>query len=238
MTERSAPGLPATLGALTVSHLSRVYGTGDSAVRALDDVSFVVERGEMLCIMGKSGSGKSTLLRILGLIDRPTSGTVLLDETDMSQLPESARSALRLDRFGYIFQEYALLSELTAEENVFLPRLMLGESKAECRRRAHELLELLELGGRASHRPSEMSGGEQQRVAIARAMINEPTTLFADEPTGNLDTRSTVTVMEALVRMNQARGVTVIFVSHDPDHRDYASNLLFLRDGHIVEDQT
>lgn len=220
---------------LRISRLSRTYGTGDAAVHALQDVSFDIEPGDAVCIMGKSGSGKSTLLRILGLIDEPTSGEIHLDGVDVARLRESERSALRLQRFGYVFQEYALLPELTAEENVFLPRLMLGGSRSECRDRARELLERLGLGERFTHRPSELSGGQQQRVAIARALVNEPTLLFADEPTGNLDSGSTATVMDALVEMNESLGVTLVFVSHDPDHQRYAKSLVNLRDGQLSE---
>jgi putative ABC transport system ATP-binding protein len=225
-----------TAPALRVSHLERTYGTGDAAVRALRDVSFEVAAGDSVCIMGRSGSGKSTLLRNLGLIDRPTGGTIELDGTDVSSLRESERSALRLERFGYVFQEYALLAELTAEENVYLPHLMLGRSRSACRERAAELLELLDLADRATHRPSELSGGQQQRVAIARALVNRPTLLFADEPTGNLDTRATAQVMDALVQMNEAVGVTIVFVSHDPEHRRYARSVVYLEDGALVEE--
>lgn len=221
--------------ALAIRHLDRTYGTGDAAVHALRDVTFDVAVGDSVCIMGRSGSGKSTLLRNLGLIDRPTGGTIELDGTDVSSLRESERSALRLQRFGYVFQEYALLAELTAEENVYLPHLMLGRSKQVCRRRAAELMELLGLADRATHRPSELSGGQQQRVAIARALVNNPTLLFADEPTGNLDTRATEQVMDALVQMNETLGVTIVFVSHDPDHRRYAKTVVHLKDGELSE---
>ena len=223
--------------ALKISHLSRTYGSGDAAVHALSDVSFDIDQGDAVCIMGKSGSGKSTLLRLLGLIDEPTGGSIELDGTDVSRMKESERSSLRLKRFGYVFQEYALLAELTAEENVFLPRLMLGDSRSACRERARELLELLGLGDRVTHRPKELSGGQQQRVAIARALVNKPTLLFADEPTGNLDSVATETVMTALVEMNQTLGVTLVFVSHDADHRRYARTLVNLRDGRLTEEE-
>ncbi len=215
--------------------MSRVFGSGDVMVRALDSVSFSVAAGSVVCIMGKSGSGKSTLLRQLGLIDVPTSGTVFLDGTEVTALGERRRSALRLRHLGYVFQEYALLPELTAEENVYLPALMAGQSRAECRARSARLLELVDLADRGGHRPSELSGGQQQRVAIARALVNDPTIIFADEPTGNLDSRSTQVVMDALVRMNTELGVTIVFVSHDPDHRRYATELVYLRDGHLNE---
>ena len=221
--------------ALEVRDLSRTYGTGDTAVSALREVTFTVAAGDMVCIMGKSGSGKSTLLRQLGLLDTPTSGQILVGAIDVTRLRERRRSALRLHKLGYVFQEYALLAELTAEENVLLPALMNGASRVEARRRARELLATLDLGDRSSHRPAELSGGQQQRVAIARALVNEPVILFADEPTGNLDTRSTATVMQALARTNDELGVTMLFVSHDPDHRQYAKRLLYLQDGALAE---
>ncbi|MCB1003195.1 MAG: ABC transporter ATP-binding protein [Acidimicrobiales bacterium] len=221
--------------AIEAVELRREYGQGATAVVAVDGVSFTVAAGAMVCIMGKSGSGKSTLLRQLGLIDVPTSGTLRLEGADVAALDERRRSALRLDRLGYVFQEYALLPELTAAENVALPALMRGARRWSARARADDLLALVDLGDRADHRPNEMSGGQQQRVAIARALVNRPGILFADEPTGNLDSRATETVMEALVRMNQELGVTIVFVSHDPDHRDYASDLVYLRDGRLVE---
>lgn len=220
---------------LEIRALSRTYGSGEVAVRALREVSFEIEAGEMLCIMGKSGSGKSTLLRQMGLLDRPTSGTVLLDGIDVAVLREADRRLLRLERLGYVFQEFALLPELTTEENVYLPALMSGHSRAECRERAVELLDMLELADRAKHVPAELSGGQQQRVAIARALVNRPEVLFADEPTGNLDTASSELVMESLARSNRDLGVTTAFVSHDPDHRRFASKVIFLRDGRLTE---
>ena len=221
--------------ALEVRGLTRTYGSGDVAVRALRDVSFRVDPGDMVCIMGKSGSGKSTLLRQLGLLDTPTSGQVLLNGTDVTRLRESRRRVLRLRRLGYVFQEYALLPELTAEENVYLPSLMSGSPLRQSRLRARQLLAMLDLENRARHRPSELSGGQQQRVAIARAMVNQPAVLFADEPTGNLDTESSEMVMTALSQMNAELGVTILFVSHDSDDRRYAKNLIALRDGEVVE---
>ena len=222
--------------ALEVRDLSRIYGTGDIAVRALRGVSFHVASGDMVCIMGKSGSGKSTLLRQLGLLDAPSSGQVLLDGVDVTRLRESHRRVLRLEHLGYVFQEYALLPELTAEENVYLPSLMSGTPLRQARLQARELLAMLDLENRAGRRPSELSGGQQQRVAIARALINRPAVLFADEPTGNLDTDSSERVMTALTRMNDELGVTVLFVSHDSDDQRFAKSLIVLRDGEIVSD--
>lgn len=222
---------------LRINNVSKTYILGKVKVPALMGVSFEIKSGDMVCIMGKSGSGKSTLLRQLSLIDRPTSGTILMEDQDVSRLSEKKRSQLRLSRLGYVFQEYALIPELTAEENIYLPAMMLGSrSKSEYRKRAHELLELVGLVERASHRPAEMSGGEQQRVAIARALINDPSIVYADEPTANLDTKSAATVMNTLADLNQKLGVTVVFVSHDPDDRAFAKRLIFLRDGQLAKE--
>jgi len=223
--------------ALEARDLSRTYGSSDVPVRALRNVSFRVESGDMMCVTGRSGSGKSTLLRQLGLLDTPTSGQVLLDGSEVTRLSESQRRALRLNHLGYVFQEYALLPELTAEENVFLPALMSGSSRHQCRIRARELLTMVDLDNRAQHRPSQLSGGEQQRVAIARALVNRPAVLFADEPTGNLDTTSSEMVMRLLSRMNEQLGVTIVFVSHDPNHLQYAKDLVVLRDGEIAKSE-
>ncbi|MGD0353907.1 MAG: ABC transporter ATP-binding protein [Dehalococcoidia bacterium] len=220
---------------LEVVNLSKIYKTGSVEVRALDGVSFTVPTGDMVCIMGKSGSGKSTLLRQLGLLDRPTAGEILLDDRSVTRLPDSATSSLRLRNLGYVFQEYALLTELTAHENVYLPGMMLGGRGVDYKKRAAELLELVDLGGRIRHYPKELSGGEQQRVAIARALINRPKIIFADEPCANLDSISSKLVMETLVNLNRDTSVTIIFVSHDPDDKQYARNLIVLSDGKIVE---
>lgn len=230
-------GTTSAARAIEVRDLSRIYGAGPTEVCALSHVSFDVHSGDIVCVVGKSGSGKTTLLRQLGLLDRPTSGEILLGGLDVTRLRETRRRALRLHHLGYIFQEYALLPELTAEENVFLPALMAGRSRHDCRMRAAELLAMLDLAERARHRPFSLSGGEQQRVAIARALINQPAVLFADEPTGNLDSLSTRLVMEALVRTNTALGVTIVFVSHDEDHRRYASRLIRLHDG-VAREET
>jgi putative ABC transport system ATP-binding protein len=200
---------------LTVKNLTKIYKMGNVEVKALLDVSLAIEEGDITCIMGKSGSGKSTLLRQLGLIDRPT-------------------SKLRLTYLGYIFQEFALIAELTAHENVYLPGMMLGNKAVDYRNRAKELLEVVGLEKRINHKPKELSGGEQQRVAIARALINNPRILFADEPCANLDTRSSELIMETLVKLNKELGVTIVFVSHDPDDKAYANKFIFLKDGKQV----
>jgi putative ABC transport system ATP-binding protein len=221
--------------AITTEHLTKTYRLGKVEVRALDDVALEIVAGAMACIMGKSGSGKSTLLRQLGLIDLPSSGRIWLRGQEVTGLPEHERTDLRLHRLGYVFQEYALLPELTAVENVYLPAMMAGQPARTYRHRAADLLNLVDLGPRAGHRPKELSGGEQQRVAIARALVNEPAIIYADEPTANLDTRSAQTVMQTLQRLNSTLGVTVVFVSHDPDDAQYASQLIHLSDGRLTD---
>jgi putative ABC transport system ATP-binding protein len=221
---------------LTVNKLTKIYKMGNVEVKALLDVSLAIEEGDITCIMGKSGSGKSTLLRQLGLIDRPTSGQIMLDGRDATKMSDGARSKLRLTYLGYIFQEFALIAELTAHENVYLPGMMLGNKAADYRSRAKELLEIVGLGKRIYHKPKELSGGEQQRVAIARALINNPRILFADEPCANLDTRSSELIMGTLEKLNKELGVTIVFVSHDPDDKAYASKFIFLKDGKQVSE--
>ncbi len=217
---------------LEVRNLTKTYRLGTVAVDALVDVSFNVSEGDMICITGKSGSGKSTLLHQLGLLDRPSCGQIFFRGQEVTRLSESVRSRLRLNYLGYVFQEFALLQELTAHENVYLPSMMLGGH--DYRRRAGELLDLIGLQGRWQHCPKELSGGEQQRVAIARALINQPRVLFADEPCANLDTVSSRRVMETLVRLNTEMKLTVVFVSHDPEDKKYAGNWLELSDGRLV----
>lgn len=219
---------------ISVSSLTRIYKLGRVEVRALVDVSLSLEAGDVTCVMGKSGSGKSTLLRQLGLIDRPTSGQIMFDGQDVTRLSDGARARMRLTYLGYIFQEFALLGELTAHENVYLPGMMLGGPTRDHRRRAAELLGMVGLGERIHHKPKELSGGEQQRVAIARALINRPRVLFADEPCANLDTISSEVVMETLLKLNKDLGITIVFVSHDPDDKKYANRFIYLKDGRQV----
>ncbi len=211
---------------------------GSVRVKALDGISLSIGDGDMVCIIGKSGSGKSTLLRQLGLLDKPTEGEIVIDGKKVTRMSESARGDLRLKKLGYVFQEYALLGELTALENVYLPGLMLDRDGVDFKARAAELLALVGLKERMRHLPKELSGGEQQRVAIARALINEPRILFADEPCANLDSISSKAVMETLVKLNENMLVTIIFVSHDPDDKKYARTVIQLSDGKIVEGDT
>lgn len=219
---------------LKIDKVSKIYQLGDVEVPALHDVSLKVEEGEMLCIMGRSGSGKSTLLRLLGLIDSPTKGKVFLSGDDVGKLKEKQRSRIRLENMGYVFQEYALLSELTALENVYLPAKMLGKWPKEYKERAITLLDAVGLLDRMKHLPRQLSGGQQQRVAIARAMVNKPQIIFADEPTANLDSKAGKNVMETLYWLNKNYKTTVIFVSHDEEDRKYASRVVRLFDGRII----
>ena len=217
-----------------IHELSKIYNIGKVRVTALDAVTFVIPDAALVSIMGRSGSGKSTLLRQMGLIDQPTAGKIVFDGKDVTKLPEGERAKLRLGYLGYVFQEYALLGELTTLQNVYLPGMMLNGA-GTYKSLARELLELVGLGHRINHHPKELSGGEQQRVAIARALINNPKVLLADEPCANLDTLSSTLVMETLVRLNRELKVTVVFVSHDPGDKKYADTIITLSDGKIVE---
>ncbi|MBU0976021.1 MAG: ABC transporter ATP-binding protein [Patescibacteria group bacterium] len=220
---------------IRIKNLTRIYSLGDVRVKAIQDVTLNVEQGEVVTIMGKSGSGKSTLLRQLGLLDRPTSGEVYIEGEEVSSMGDRKRSHLRLEKLGYVFQEFALLPELSAYENVYLPGLMLSKKGVDFRKKAREILSLVGLGERIDHKPRELSGGEQQRVAIARSLINSPKYIFADEPCANLDTLSSKAVMNTLVDLNKRLGITVIFVSHDPDDKMYSNRQIFLKDGRLVE---
>jgi len=216
--------------------LKKVYGSGDSevCVHALRGVDLQVRKGEFVAIMGPSGSGKSTLLHILGGVEVPTSGTVLLEGVDLAKLDDDQRTLIRRERMGFIFQSFNLLPAFTAEENVALPLDLGGMSQAESRRRARKTLDLVDMGPRRHHIPSTLSGGEQQRAAIARALVMEPALLLADEPTGNLDTANGQQVTSLLRRLVDERGQTIVMVTHDPDVAEQADRIVRLRDG-LVE---
>jgi putative ABC transport system ATP-binding protein len=216
-----------------IKKLTKIYHMDKVKVIALNAVSFVVPDAAVVFIMGRSGSGKSTLLRQMGLLDNPTTGSIIFDGRDVTALPEGERAKLRLGYLGYVFQEYALLGELTTLQNVYLPGMMLNGT-GSYKNRAGELLELVGLGQRKAHYPKELSGGEQQRVAIARALINNPRVLLADEPCANLDTMSSDMVMEILVRLNRELKITIVFVSHDPTDKKYADTIVTLSDGRIA----
>jgi putative ABC transport system ATP-binding protein len=215
--------------------LTKVYVLGDTELRALDGVSLTVGRGEFLAIMGSSGSGKSTLMNVLGCLDRPTSGTYVLDGREVSRLSRGELAEMRNRTLGFVFQSFNLLARTSAVENVELPLVYAGVPKRERRDRARVALERVGLGGRLDHTPSQLSGGQQQRVAIARAIVNEPKLMFADEPTGNLDTRTSLDVMALFQELWRA-GLTIVFVTHEPDVARYASRIVTVRDGKIVSD--
>ena len=223
---------------IEIKDLTKVYGTGDIAVHALRHVSVSVESGEFVAIMGPSGSGKSTLMNILGCLDRPTSGTYVLDGEDVSGLSKQRLAGVRNGKIGFVFQSYNLLPRLTAVKNVLLPLLYNGQqrlSDKECYERAIAVLESVGLGDRVHHRPNELSGGQQQRVAIARALVNNPAIILADEPTGNLDTSSSEEIME-LVHELHDQGATIVMVTHEPGIADHAERIIHLLDGEVASD--
>jgi putative ABC transport system ATP-binding protein len=212
----------------------RRFGEGAAAVDALDGVSVDFERGRFSAIMGPSGSGKSTLMHILAGLDRPTGGSVVLDGTELESLDDADLTKLRRDKLGFVFQFFNLLPVLTAEENIILPLSIAGEKPdQEWLRR---LVRTIDLENRLTHRPSELSGGQQQRVAVARALVSRPAVVFADEPTGNLDTKSGEEVLSLLRQAVDEFGQTVVMVTHDPEAASYADRLVVLRDGHVVHD--
>jgi putative ABC transport system ATP-binding protein len=225
---------------ISVRDLTKTYQVGDIEVRALRGASLDVHRGEFVCVTGPSGSGKSTFMHIIGCLDRPTSGQYFLDGKDVSKLSKDELAAVRNRRIGFVFQGFNLLSRTTALDNVELPLLYDGGSRmksAERHRRAKEALEIVGLGERLDHYPNQLSGGQQQRVAIARALINEPSILLADEPTGNLDTRTSVEVMDVFQRLNIERGITVVLITHEIDIAEHGTRLVRFRDGRIQVDQ-
>ena len=216
-------------------HVTRTYTVGKMETQALRGVSLAIENGEFAALVGPSGSGKTTLLQLLGCLDRPTSGRVLINGQDVSQLNRNQRADIRRGTIGFIFQFFALIPTLTAYENVELPLLLTGKPPAERKQRVTGLLQSVGLPERANHRPDQLSGGEQQRVAVARALATNPSMILADEPTANLDTANGEAVMETMVRLNQETGVTFVFATHDPRVIQYARRVITLRDGVVVD---
>ena len=221
---------------IEVRDVVKVYRRGKNEVPALQGVSLTVPRGQFLSVMGSSGSGKSTLLNLLGALDVPTGGTLRIDGKEISRFPDDELSRFRRDRLGFIFQFFNLLPTLTAVENVILPELLAGKSRDELEPKAKALLEQFGLRGRDSHRPDELSGGEMQRVAVARALLSEPALLLADEPTGNLDSKTGAEVLKLIREATRARNLTVVMVTHDPKAAEVGDRLVRLADGRIVGD--
>jgi putative ABC transport system ATP-binding protein len=224
---------------ISVKSLVKTYVVGEVEVKALRGVNLDVPQGEFLAVSGPSGSGKSTFMHIVGCLDRPTSGQYLLDGQDVSRMSKDALAAVRNKKIGFVFQGFNLLSRTSALDNVELPLLYgnNGLKTADRHKRALEMLELVGLGNRADHHPNQLSGGQQQRVAIARALINTPAILLADEPTGNLDTRTSIEVMGIFQRLNQERGITVVLITHEPDIAEYGTRTVTFRDGQVVADK-
>ena len=224
---------------ISVKNLVKTYIVGEVQVKALRGVNLDVERGEFIAVSGTSGSGKSTFMHIVGCLDKPTSGVYMLDGQDVSRMSKDALAAVRNKKIGFVFQGFNLLSRTSALDNVELPLLYghIGLNTADRHKRANEMLDLVGLGNRADHHPNQLSGGQQQRVAIARALINNPSILLADEPTGNLDTRTSIEVMGIFQRLNQERGITVVLITHEVDIAEYGTRMVTFRDGQVVADK-
>src|ERR1700674_2035631 len=224
-----------TKGVIQIEELHKYYEMGETRVHALRGVTLQIERGEFLAIMGASGSGKSTFMNILGCLDKPSSGRYLLEDLDVSQHDKKALALIRNQKIGFVFQGFNLLARTTALENVELPTLYTRIDQAERGKRATEALAMVGLANRSEHFPSQMSGGQQQRVAIARALVNRPSILLADEPTGNLDSRTSVEIMEIFQNLN-AKGLTIILVTHETDIANFARRSIVFRDGTVRKD--
>jgi putative ABC transport system ATP-binding protein len=222
---------------IEAKNLIKVYQMGEVEVQALQGASLQVHKGELLAIMGPSGSGKSTLMNILGCLDQPTSGQYYLEGVDVAQLDDNKLAGIRGRRIGFVFQSFNLLPRTSALRNVELPLVYMGVGRGERRRRSVAALELVGLGDRVHHRPNELSGGQQQRVAIARALVTNPAIIMADEPTGNLDSRSSEEIMGIFQSLNEEQGITIIFVTHEHDIAEHTRRVVRLADGVIVEDR-
>jgi len=229
-------------GALIATQdLTKTYAMEGAPVHALRGVTLAIQRGEFVAVVGPSGSGKSTFMHILGCLDRPTTGTYHLDGRDVSGLSDDDLSAIRNRQIGFVFQGFNLLARTSALENVELPLLYAHRDRiapAERRARALRALAAVGLADRAGHHPNQLSGGQQQRVAIARALLNDPAILLADEPTGNLDSRTSIEIMEIFQRLNVERGITIVLITHEPQVAEYGSRIIRFTDGRVVSDQT
>jgi putative ABC transport system ATP-binding protein len=222
---------------IQAENLTKVYKMGEDEVRALNHASFTIEKGEMIAIMGPSGSGKSTLMSIIGCLDVPTSGRYVLDGVSVENMEDAQLAEIRGRKIGFVFQQFNLLARTSALENVMLPLTYAGISGKERQKRAMEALERVGLGDRTQHAPNELSGGQQQRVAIARAIVNEPAILLADEPTGALDSKTGIEIMELFQSLHNDHGQTVILVTHDSYVARHTNRVIMLSDGHVISDE-
>jgi putative ABC transport system ATP-binding protein len=222
---------------IEVEHLSRIFSIGEMTVRGLDDVSLEIDRGDFVAIMGPSGSGKSTLMNILGCLDRPTSGIYRLDGVSVQDLDRDQLAEIRNCKIGFVFQQFNLLARTSAIDNVALPLLYSNAPVPNPEERAMKALAAVGLAERADHHPNQLSGGQQQRVAIARALVNDPRIVLADEPTGALDSRTSIEIMAILQHLNRRSGITTIMVTHEPDIAAYANRNIYFRDGRITRDE-
>jgi ABC-type lipoprotein export system ATPase subunit len=222
---------------IELAGVRRHYGEGESVVRALDGIDLVIERGEFVMVMGSSGSGKSTCMNMLGCLDRPSAGSYRFLGVDVGKLDRDGLALLRRHYLGFVFQSFNLLARTSAAENVALPLVYRGVRSKLRHAAALRALALVRLGDRAGHTPAQLSGGQQQRVAIARALVTEPAVLFADEPTGNLDSETTLEIMNLLAGLNRDQGITIVMVTHEPELTQFASRVVTFKDGHIVSDE-
>ena len=221
---------------IELEHIHKTYTMGDVDVHALRGISLTIREGEFVAIMGASGSGKSTTMNIIGCLDQPTRGHYILDGQDVSEMSKDERADIRCQKIGFVFQGFNLLARTSALENVELPMLYAGVEATQRDQRAMEALAAVGLAGREQNHPNQLSGGQQQRVAVARALVNNPALILADEPTGNLDSRTSVEVMEIFQRLNRERGITLILVTHEPDIAEYAQRVVVFKDGKIKKD--
>lgn len=222
---------------IEVKHAIKTYHTGEDSFNALNDVSLNVKKGEFVAIMGTSGSGKSTFMNMLGTLDKPNSGSYYLDGIDMLHLDSDSLAMVRCEKMGFVFQGFNLISRTSALDNVMLPMIYKGISEEERIKRAEWALKIVGLQNREDHMPNQMSGGQQQRVAIARAIVNDAPLILADEPTGNLDTKTSIEVMEFFVRLNEEMGKTIVLVTHEPDIAEYTKRVVKFKDGNIILDE-